>query len=39
MNVLEAKDFIDDVWNHPNVVEFRNRVLATREVACPIYDV
>ena len=39
VSVLEAKDFIEDVWNHPNVVEFRNRVLATREVACPIYDV
>lgn len=43
INVLEADNFITDVWNHPRVVEFRNALIANVDENgcrnCPAYTV
>lgn len=38
INVLEVKDFINDVWNNERVVAFRNHLLSKNR-HCPIYDI
>jgi len=40
VNVLEAKDFLADVWNSPQVEKFRNKLLQTEIKGCrhcPVY--
>lgn len=36
-------DFLSDVWHHPDTVEFRNKLLATKDCngccSCPVYNV
>ncbi len=39
VNVLAAGDFLRDVWYHPNVTEFRTRLLSSTNRSCPMYDV
>lgn len=43
INVLEAKDFINDVWNHPRTVDFRNALIGNKDQNgcrnCPAYSV
>ena len=43
INVLEAEDFIRDVWNHPRTVEFRNALIGNTDERgcrnCPAYEV
>ena len=38
INVLEAEDFVHDVWNHPRIVHWRNRLLEKCR-HCPVYKV
>ena len=42
VNVLKAKNFINDVWNHPETTFFRTRLLANKDCngcrKCPIYN-
>jgi MoaA/NifB/PqqE/SkfB family radical SAM enzyme len=37
VNVLEAEDFIRDVWNHPRVENWRNNLLKNCR-RCPVYQ-
>lgn len=43
INVLEAEDFIRDVWNHPRTVEFRHALIGNTDERgcrnCPAYEV
>ena len=43
INVLEAEDFIRDVWNHPRTVEFRNALIGNTDERgcrnCPAYEI
>jgi len=34
IDMLEAKDFLADVWNHPRTIAFRNTLLASQEKSC-----
>lgn len=44
VSVLEAKDFLMDVWMHPLLVEFREQLLATEQQSvvgcrqCPMFE-
>lgn len=43
INVLEANNFINDVWNHPRTVAFRNALIGNKDGNgcrnCPAYSV
>lgn len=43
ISVLEAEDFIKDVWNHPRTIEFRNNLLQNKDHNgcrnCPVHVV
>lgn len=43
INVLEANDFVADVWDHPRTVEFRNALIGNKDQLgcrnCPAYQV
>lgn len=43
INVLEAEDFVADVWNHPRTAEFRNILLNNKDENacrnCPVHVV
>ncbi len=43
VSILEADDFVRDVWFDPGVTAFRERFLATRDEhgtrRCPVYDI
>jgi len=44
LSVSKCKDFIDDIWNHPETIKFRNKLLDTvnnsqiKCRSCPIYN-
>ncbi len=37
LDVLNCDDFLKDIWHHPRLVAWRERLLAGKR-ACPIYD-
>lgn len=43
INVLEAKNFVTDVWMHPRTVQFRNALIGNKDKQgcrnCPAYSV
>lgn len=43
INVLEAENFIDDVWMHPRTVAFRNALIGNKDIQgcrnCPAFAV
>ncbi|HBY20784.1 MAG TPA: hypothetical protein DEG71_07220 [Clostridiales bacterium] len=38
LDVVNCKDFITDIWNHPSTIEWRNRLLDCNR-NCPIYKI
>jgi hypothetical protein len=42
INLLEVKDFMKEVWNHPEVLKFRGKLMVNQERdgcrSCPIFD-
>jgi MoaA/NifB/PqqE/SkfB family radical SAM enzyme len=38
LDVVNCKDFIKDIWNHPTTIEWRNRLLSCNR-NCPIYRI
>lgn len=38
LNVLECKDFIEDIWNHDRTKEFR-KILLDKKRNCPLYRI
>ena len=38
ISVLEAEDFVEDVWNHPSMQAWRKKLLANNR-ACPAYNI
>ena len=43
INVMEAEDFVDDVWNHERTVSFREQLIGNKDSNgcrnCPVYAV
>ena len=37
LDVLHCNDFIEDIWNHPRLIKWRERLIRN-ERNCPIYD-
>ena len=43
IDVVNCKDFIKDVWNHPKTIAFRKKLIASKDEngcrRCPVFDV
>ena len=38
LDVVNCKDFLQDIWNHSKTVDFRESLLANRR-SCPVYNI
>lgn len=38
LDVVNCNNFLDDIWNHPNTIEWRNKLLQCNR-SCPVYNV